>query len=572
EIDTHLAEITSLRYRDHEFVSNTGRHRNIYFSRDGGTSFEKLSDCRATLAGPSSEGVDLACTHTYSPKRDKHAWNVEAHFVVRRGVPGVYVYANVSHPASYPELSIGEFRMVWSQPGGAGELEKIFVDEARPHVEASQAELAGAIPVPGGPKEVTELITGPLKGQYDCKYMFSAEYANLGCWGFASDAQKLGAWIVLPSHEFFNDGPNKQDLTASVGTTLLHLNMNHYDGTGMHFAAGQAWEKMYGPWLIYLNDKPTADACWKDAQQQAQREAIQWPYAWVKHPNYPLSTARGGVKGTFVVRDSLKPGLTSAGAWIGLAAPEAGAHSDFQFQATGYQYWTRVGPDGAFTIPNVRPGEYTLYAYVTGAVGQFSKTSITVAAGAGRDLAAVTWNVPHFGSKIAWEIGVPDRSAAEFRHGQDYFVPMLFARLPAETPDPLEYTIGKSDPSRDWWYAQSRSAKGQEFKPQRWRVHFRLDRAPPGDATLVLAFAGADRARLSLQVNEEQGAGQKIVPDVQGGNGLVREAVHTKYSVSMVKIPAAQLRAGENTITLVQENIRDAASYVMYDYLRLELP
>lgn len=572
EIDTRHAEITSMRYKDHEFVSTTGRHRNIYFSRDGGASFEKLSECRAKLAGPIGEGADLACVHTYSPQRDKHAWDVEAHFVVRRGVPGVYVYANVSHPASYPTLDIGEFRMVWSQPGGAGELEKIFVDAARPHLEASQAELASAIPVPGGPKEVTELTTGPLKGQYDCKYMFAAEYAALGCWGFASDTKRLGAWVVLPSHEFFNDGPNKQDLTASVGTTLLHLNMNHYDGTGMHFPVGQAWEKMYGPWLLYLNDRSTADACWKDAQQEAQRQAAQWPYAWVKHPNYPLAPERGGVKGVFTVRDALKPALTSEGAWIGLAAPENGPHSDFQFQADGYQYWTRVGKGGAFLLPNVRPGDYTLYAYVTGAVGQYSKTGITVKAGTMQELPPLTWSVPHFGSRIAWEIGTPDRSAAEFRHGRDYFVPMLFARLPSETPNPLEYTVGKSDPAQDWWYAQSRAAAAKGFEPQRWRVHFRLESPPRGDATLVLAFAGADRARLRLLVNAQAGEGQRIVPEVQGGNGLVREAIHTKYSVAVVKIPAAQLQVGENTITLVQEETRNSGAYVMYDYLRLELP
>lgn len=570
EIDARHAEIVSMRYKDHEFVSNTGRHRNIYFSRDGGASFEKLSDCKVRLVDSSAEGVDLACTHTYVPNRDKHAWDVEAHFVVRRGVPGVYVYANVAHPANYPALDIGEFRMVWSQPGGAGELEQIFVDTLRPHVEASQAELAKAIPVPGGPKEITELTTGPMKGQYDCKYMFSAEYAALGCWGFASDTQKLGAWVVLPSHEYFNDGPNKQDLTASVGTTLLHLNMNHYDGTGMHFAAGQAWEKMYGPWLLYLNDRPSADACWKDAQQQTQREAAQWPYAWLKHPNYPLLSARGGVKGVFTIQDALKPNLTSQGAWIGLAAPETGPRSDFQFQAAGYQYWARVGAGGAFTIPNVRPGDYTLYAYGTGAVGQFSKTAITVKAGTMQDLGTLIWKAPHFGTRIAWEIGVPDRSAAEFRHGNDYFMPMLFSRLPAETPNPLDYTVGKSDPKRDWWYAQSRAAAGQGFKPPQWRVHFQLNHVPSGDAALVLAFAGADRARLNLLVNEA--VGRKIVPEVQGGNGLVREAVHTKYSVAIVKIPASQLRAGENTLTLVQEEIRDAASYVMYDYLCLELP
>jgi hypothetical protein len=62
-----------------------------------------------------------------------------------------------------------------------------------------------------------------------------------------------------------------------------------------------------------------------------------------------------------------------------------------------------------------------------------------------------------------------------------------------------------------------------------------------------------------------------VSPPVQGGNGLVREAVHTKYSFLYVPIPPGNLRAGQNTITLSQESGGDA-SYVMYDYLNLELP
>jgi hypothetical protein len=42
--------------------------------------------------------------------------------------------------------------------------------------------------------------------------------------------------------------------------------------------------------------------------------------------------------------------------------------------------------------------------------------------------------------------------------------------------------------------------------------------------------------------------------------------------VSYVPIPGDRLRAGQNTITLVQESVREPSSYVMYDYLNLELP
>ena len=63
----------------------------------------------------------------------------------------------------------------------------------------------------------------------------------------------------------------------------------------------------------------------------------------------------------------------------------------------------------------------------------------------------------------------------------------------------------------------------------------------------------------------------KISPPIQGGNCLVREAVHGKYSFSLVPIPAGHLHPGENTISLTQESTGDSSA-VMYDYLNLELP
>ncbi len=569
-IDVRGASIAGIKYGSHEMVSNTGRHRDVYFSRDGGTTYERPDHCVGSVTTQTADTVDYSCKHTYNPGAgDKAAWDVDVHFVMRRGVPGVYAYTINSHPASYPDLSVGEWRMVWSPPEDRNDfMDTIFIDQARHWQIPAPSDFATAQPV-NGPKEVTKLTTGSWAGRMDCKYMYAASYWEIGTWGFASSERHLGEFVVLPSKEFFNDGPNKQDLTGAVGTLLLHLNMNHYDGTGFTIKAGQDWTKFYGPWLLYLNDKPTAEACWHDGQARQKLEAAQWPYDWVKNPLYPAAQQRGKVIGQLLVHDSLKPQLNAANAWVGLSpSPDQPGDpfrgGDFQFEATGYQFWTRADAQGNFSLMNIRPGKYTLYAYTNGIVGQFEKADIEVGAGDDISLGRLDWEAKHPGTRIAWELGIPDRTAEEFGHGKDYFLPLMYHTLEAEVPEPLDFTIGKSDPSTQWYYAQSHHG-ADHGTPAHWRIHFKLPAAPVGEATLTLAFAGADHGKVGVEVNQHAVA--TVVPPVQGGNGLIREAVHTKYCYSYVPIPSSALHAGDNTITLTQES----SGYVMYDYINLEL-
>ncbi len=83
-----------------------------------------------------------------------------------------------------------------------------------------------------------------------------------------------------------------------------------------------------------------------------------------------------------------------------------------------------------------------------------------------------------------------------------------------------------------------------------------------------MALAGSDHARMSIYVNDETQAVATFYPDNGGGNALIREGSHAKYSLSYVTIPGSRLSAGANTITLVQ----GSSGHVMYDYLNLELP
>ena len=78
-------------------------------------------------------------------------------------------------------------------------------------------------------------------------------------------------------------------------------------------------------------------------------------------------------------------------------------------------------------------------------------------------------------------------------------------------------------------------------------------------------MASAERGRVDIFANDETRPVATVTPSVEGGNALLREASHTKYCVEYATIPAAQLRAGENILTLVATNTAGPGLHVMYD-------
>jgi rhamnogalacturonan endolyase len=278
------------------------------------------------------------------------------------------------------------------------------------------------------------------------------------------------------------------------------------------------------------------------------------------------------VIGQLIVNEPLRPGVSSAGAYVGLAQPEP--QGNWQFESKRYQFWTRADASGNFTIPDVRQGTYTLYAFTRGAVGEYARPEVVaVTAGATVALGTLTWPVWHPGATIAWEIGAPDRTAAKFWHGDDYFKPFLWQQFADEFPNPLEFTIGSNDPRTDWNYVHSRYPP--DWSPWLWRINFALDSLPAtGNATLTLAVASANSARVDVYVNDEASIVARVYPSGSGGNALVRQGIHAKYSVEYVPIPVALLGVGANTITLIQGRTSSSLPFehVMYDYVNLELP
>ncbi|MEA3208710.1 MAG: hypothetical protein QOE70_1767 [Chthoniobacter sp.] len=566
------ARITSLTYNGNQMVDPKG----LYWSMDGGKSYQNPVRCIFSVVTQTPEMVDVSCKHVYA-KGDPHPADIDIHYVLRQGNTGLYAYAVLAHQPTYPALTLGEWRMVCpvaADPANPGNwfLENIYVDKARHWQAPSPADLKKA--TTQGIKEIVLLNTGVRKGQYECKYEYSCEYYKVGTYGWASNVHKIGQWFVLGNYEYFNDGPPQTELGANSngGGMLLHFGRNHHGGSVTSIAANQAWSKIYGPFLIYFNSNAAgAEACWADAQAQVAAEHSAWPYAWLTaNSNYPQADARGTVTGKLIVADALKPSQTGAGAWVGVADPPA--DTNWQSWSNGYQYWVQADAGGHFTIPNVRPGTYTLSAYVTGEVGEYTRTNVKVTAGDTTALGDTTWAIAHPGRSMVWEIGIPDRSAEEFADGASYWVPYNYHTLHEKFPNPVEYTIGRSVAARDFPYVHSALwLPDGKTVAWPWNLHFNLPGVPgSGNATLVVAIASSDGARLQVTVNGTLPVSQ--VAPVEGGNTLLREAVHAKYCTMTFTIPVSSLKEGANTIQLLQSKSKAEKAHIMYDYLRLEMP
>ena len=88
--------------------------RPIYYSMGGGDTFDIPSQCAYSITSPSADMVDVSFKRTWNAGANfKYALDIDLHFVLRRGDTGLYAYAILDHPAHYPAVYLGEWRIVW---------------------------------------------------------------------------------------------------------------------------------------------------------------------------------------------------------------------------------------------------------------------------------------------------------------------------------------------------------------------------------------------------------------------------------------------------------------------------
>jgi rhamnogalacturonan endolyase len=221
-------------------------------------------------------------------------------------------------------------------------------------------------------------------------------------------------------------------------------------------------------------------------------------------------------------------------------------------QTLGYIFSVRADAEGNFTLPHVRPGSYSLYAVIPGVTEQFRQDNITVTAGGKVDLGTIRF-VPAYYSARLWQIGSGSWKSTGFKWSDQ----LRQYGLDLKVPPNLDFTIGKSDPAQDWYFAQA--------KPGTWTIHFDMARTFGGDAVLTLGIAGQTKnPDLHLLANG------KPVGSYSGGNSsaLYRSAIlgSSYHETKVIRFPASLLHPGANTLTLAL-----ARGGINYDVIKLEM-
>lgn len=553
-------------------------------------NYQNPSGCTYQLTvDPKNNNYDYAeikLHMTWSKDTTKAAQDLDVYYGIKDGVSGLYATGKLSHPATYRYNPGGEWRMA----GYVGsQFDWMVVDSARNM--RIPAWTATQVAVDGAPKEVTRITSsGPFLNHYECKYDYSADFGETETWGWVSTTTNRGIWMTVPSLEYYPGGPMKRELMCHSAPVILNMIGGTHYITGMDgaIASGEKWEKIYGPFLIYCNKVPSGTtnvpkALWDDAKAQTKLEKAKWPYSWFSDTTYLKTNQRGTVKGQLVINDPTLTALSAANMWIGVAIPPSSTigSTDFQFWTKNYQFWVKTDSLGNFMIPNVLPGIHNLYAFGPGTAGQMTKNAfVNVQAGMITDLGVVEW-IPYRLAPTVWEIGVPDRTAKEFKHGDDYWIGgtypdpnwAKFMNYATEFPNDVNYTIGLSNWSTDWNFVQPYNIVGsaQTAAPE-WKVNFKLATAPTAgsNSSVYVAAASSFAGPLIVKIN-----GTNITNPSTGvsfpnpSNATIRKGIHGAFGDLRFTFASSLLKAGDNVISFTQRRL---AGDIQYDYLRLEAP
>jgi rhamnogalacturonan endolyase len=578
--------LISLRFRGVELLSHGGGYWNIYGSIPG----QKSTELKPTPSvfrinqNPAHNGGalgEIAVLFPYRGQANAVPLDIEIRYTLHRGDSGIYGWTIVDHDPKYPPFNIGVSTVCLKL--NADVFDFLSVDSRR------QRQMASAEDWVKGTQlnlwEARRLNTGIRKGEVEHKYDYNILFSQTPAWGWSSTKQKVGLFFVNPSIEYLNGPPVMVDYVGHIDvkpslpadpTLLLIWHSPHYGGRGIQINTGEPWRKIVGPFLLYCNAGDNAQNMWKNSLARAAQERNAWPYAWAEAPGYEHAPERGGVSGRLVIRDPQAPRATAGGAWIGLAQPPYSARLgkagpttiDWQTDGKHYQYWTRADATGRFTIPNARPGLYTLYAFTDGVLGDFSHAGVHAEAGKTTDLGELTWIPLRYGRQL-WDIGIPNRSAEEFRHGDHYWQWGLYNLYSQEFPHDVDFVIGKSDWHRDWNYCQPPRPDGKGgWKSSPWRIRFRMEQAVQGTGILRLAICGARGGPVDVALNGEPLGATGALPEsgVMHRDGIRSDSL----TECNLKFDASRLKPGENVVTLTKQ-VRTWTDGILYDYLRLEL-
>ncbi|XP_027356039.1 uncharacterized protein LOC113865571 isoform X6 [Abrus precatorius] len=466
---------------------------------------------------------------------------VNFRFIMLRGSSGFYSYGIYEHLNGWPDFDLSETRITFKLRKDKFQY-MAMADNRQRIMPFPEDRLPGRCQTLGYSEAV--LLVNPkdprLKGEVDDKYQYSCENIHNQVHGWISFSPPVGFWQITPSDEFRSGGPVKQNLTSHVGPTTLAMFLSgHYAGQDLvpRFRGGEPWKKVFGPVYIYLNSGSTGDDplwLWEDAKIQVHLHRLnisKWCLCW-----------SGPTRGCRVMAKRMQ-------------------------------------------------GDYNLFAWVPGFVGDYRFNDLMrIISGSYMELGELVYEPPRDGPTL-WEIGIPDRSAAEFyvpdpnpqyinklfiNHPDRFRQYGLWDRYTELYPDAdLVYTVGVSDYTKDWFFAQApRKREDNTHQGTTWQIKFEVSGVVQGSTyKLRVALASATLAELQIRVNDPNSRRPLFTSGLIGrDNSIARHGIHGLYWLYHVNIPCSLLIDGTNTIYFTQPRCTSPFQGLMYDYIRLEGP
>ncbi|KAG8642807.1 rhamnogalacturonate lyase isoform X1 [Manihot esculenta] len=573
---------------------------DVVWNRPGESNiYDKLQATDFNVIMENEDQVEISFSKKWSPSMGKSTvpLNIDKRYIIRRGNSGLYLYTILERLEGWPDVDMDQIRVVFKLQ--KEKFHFMAVSDDRQRVMPMPEDRLTGLPL-AYPEAVllTDPINPDLRGEVDDKYQYSSKVKDNAVHGWISENPPVGFWMITPSNEFRVGGPFKQELTSHVGPTVLNMfTSTHYAGKDLNTAYrnGEPWKKVLGPVYVYLNSISASEdpeALWENAKEQMSTEVRSWPYSFPQSEDFPTSYQRGNVLGQLIVRDRyMNERLMYANsAYVGLATP--GDVGSWQMESKGYQFWTQADRKGIFSINNVRAGNYSLYAWVPGIIGDYKYNfNIIIEPGSNIKLGVLIYDPPRNGPTL-WEIGIPDRTASEFYIPDTY--PTLMNKLYTNHPtnkfrqyglweryadiypkSDLIYNVGVNNYDQDWFFAHVTREKGNKtYEPTTWQIIFELKSVnQSGNYTLQVALASATMSELQVRVNTANSNRPLFTTGLIGrDNAIARHGIHGLYWLYSIQVPSSQLFQGNNIIYLTQSRSNGPFYGIMYDYIRLEAP
>ena len=258
-IEKASGDIVSLKYKGTEITATlrpargSGRE-NGYWSHDarGDDTTAKISIDPASNGGQMAEVEVKAISHgkamsENAPGNAKVYADIDIHWALARGDSGVYTYMEMEHQPDYPTTNMSEARFC-----------------------IKIADFFDWMSV--GPKWDKPYPKAPEGAPHEDKYDFTADQFENRAYGWSSTTKNIGFWFINPTVEYLSGGPTKveflghRDTNAVQAPTVLNYwRSSHYGGAVANYVQGEHWDKVVGPFMLYVNSGGDHAALYKDA-------------------------------------------------------------------------------------------------------------------------------------------------------------------------------------------------------------------------------------------------------------------------------------------------------------------